>query len=177
MELTNSCRHFLVNYYLLKQTMDETNLFLEDIAKRLAERLDEHLRIKDDDLVTFDVWVRPGGGDVDLNLWIREGLPSLEHLGGRRYAIVYHDAIVRDDLPDPTSCRVWGYTLQKDSVLRAEIETAATTIGLPDPCRTIDVGLLEAPVDEVVDKLAKIFVSWYDDYVAIIRSLVDRSEG
>lgn len=177
MELTESCRHYLNNYYLLEQTRNETNTFLEEIAKRFSDLVEEHLKLKDNSIVEVGSWVQKGGGEVDFILTIREGVPNLEQLGDGKYSIVYRDAMRTTRLTDTTQCRIYGTTPKANSATIRELTRKARSLGLPDPYREVQVDLLGSPVDDVVDELARIFVGYFDDYLRIVQALSEEPKA
>jgi hypothetical protein len=175
-ELNESCQHYLTNYYLLEQTRNETNLFLEEIAQRFADLVEEHLKLKGNDLIDVGSWVQKGGGEVDFTMTIREGVSNLEQLGDGKYTIVYRDAMRTTRLSDTTKCRIYGTTPKANSATIRELTRKARSLDLPDPYREVLVDLLGSPVDDVVDEIARVFVNYFDDYARIVQALADEQK-
>lgn len=178
MELSEHSRHYLENYYLLEQTRNETHAFLGDISERLYALIDNHLKLKGDGVVTVEKYMQKDGGNIWFTLRTRDDAPELARMKDWKYSIVYNDAMRTQDLSDPTKGMIYGFTAKTSSAQIAEVRHAATILALEDPYRkATEIDLLDGPVDEVVDHLAKVFVGYYDDYVQIVHSLAEAPES
>lgn len=178
MELSESGRQYLTNYYLLEQTRTDAHQFLEDIAVRFSAAVKEHLKLKaGSSLVLDEVYVQNGGGYVGFMFSVPDVEGPQGQLTGWRYEIVYRDAMRTDSLDDTTTCRVLGWTKKANSRQINEAKRLATALGQADPYRETLVSLVSSPSDDVVDEIAELVVSYYDDYVRIAEAASDEVGG
>lgn len=170
MELSESGRHCMANYYLLEQTRNEAHRYLEGIAKEFSALVEEHLRMKADGLLEFSTDVRKGGGYVEFAIKMRPDAVQLAEMQAWRYSIVYRDAMRTHKLVDSTEARIFGWTPKALSRQQDQVERVAKTIGLKRmPYDEVMVDLVGASVDEVVEEIARIFVGYYDDYLRVVQ--------
>lgn len=175
MELSESSRHYLDNYFLLEQTRDDTNQFLIAILQRLAAEVARRFESKHDSVLAFEQWTLGGGGETGVLLKVREDLLPSGEMQGWKYYVNYRDAMKARDLTDPTHCVVWGSTPKANSAQTRSVSGMATPLGMADPYRVVDLPLLDAPVDDVVERLADLFDEYYDSYAGIAKALVERA--
>jgi len=169
-ELSESGRHYLANYYLLAQTRDEVHRYLEGIAKEFSELVEDHLRMKADDLLEFSADVRKGGGYVEFAIKMRPDAEQLAEMQDWRYSIIYRDAMRTHKLADSNQARIFGWTPKALSRQQDQVERVAKAIGLKRmPYAEVTVDLVGASVDEVVEEIARIFVGYYDDYLRVVQ--------
>jgi hypothetical protein len=178
MELSDSSLHYLKNYFLLEQTRNEANQFLQTIATGLARQVEVRLDAKDYGILGFErPWVIKDGGESGILLRVREGISGREDMADWKYYVQYNDAIRPCDLADSTHCLIWGSTPKANSAQIRRVAEAADSLGLPSPYRDEEVALLDAPSDEVIDKLADVFVGFCDAYAQVIRALLDEPQS
>lgn len=178
MQLSESSLHYLRNYFLLEQTRDETNQFLEAIAKGLARQVEVWLDTQLEGYLAFEgPWVVGNGGEAGVLLRVREGLEPLGDMARWKYYVQYNDAMRPCDLNDSTHCLVWGNTPKVNSAQIRMVTEMAGKLGLPDPYRVEEVPLLDASAEEVVERLAGIFGEYCDVYGRVVKALVNESRG
>lgn len=178
MNLSESGRHYLANYYLLEQTREDAHRFLEEIAKSFSILVDEHLKLKGDSPLGFRVYEQKGGGYVEFILNVRKDVAHSEELDEWKYSIVYRDAMRTQKLSDSTQCRVFGWSPKGNARQQSEVRRLAKTLGLErDPYDEVQFDLVGTTPDEVVDAIAQEFVSFYDDYARVVRAKLEASEG
>ena len=178
MNISESGRHYLANYYLLEQTREDAHRFLEEIARSFSALVDEHLKLKGDSPLSFSVYEQKGGGYVEFILRVRKDVEHPKEMDDWKYSIVYRDAMRTQKLSDSTQCRVFGWSPKGNSRQQAEVERMAKTLGLArDPYDEVQFDLVGSTPDEVVDGIAQEFVSLYDDYARIVQATIEASKG
>ncbi|MDI6711988.1 MAG: hypothetical protein QMD96_01985 [Anaerosomatales bacterium] len=173
MDLSNSARHYLVNYFLMEQTRSEANQYLETIAKELAANVGRYVQENLSAILEFEgPWTTSGGGETGIVLTAPRagGAPEGSHKW--RYYVMYRDAMKTRDLLDPTHCLVWGETPKTLGAQKRQVEAAAEALGLPSPYRVEELPLLDASLEDTVKQVAAVFVGFMACYGQIVRSLI-----
>lgn len=173
MEINESSQIYLKNYYVLEQTRSETNQFLEEIALRLAMMIEEDIKSKNTDEIYFHKYVQKGGGFVEFYYDNKEGIRGLNNIGRWKYTINYRDAMRSEDLSASTKCKVYGYSPQSVGEQIRAVTRMAKIMKLPDPYRTLEFDLLDAPIDEVIVKLKNAFIEFHTDFLKITEALIE----
>lgn len=176
MTLEESARLYLADYYLLEEARDSANRFLKDIGQSLAASVREQLGQRVDSPVKWGEWVQKDGGALEF--WVdAQDIPELERLEPYKYSVVYRDAMRTGRLSDTTKCRIFGTSPKTSSAAAAEFQRMAKVLGLPDPYANSEFDLLDAPVDEVVDRLTEAFMVLVDGYVQVAQALAKEPRG
>lgn len=171
MEINESCRIYLNNYYVLEQTRNETNQFLEDIALRLAAAVEEEIKLKNTEEIRFHKYVQNGGGHVEFYYDNKDGMKDLEDIGRWKYTINYKDAMRKEDLSSSTKCVVYTYSPQAVGNQIKELQRMAQLLKLPDPYRTVEFDLLDTPPDELIIQLKNTFLEFHTNFLKIVEAL------
>lgn len=176
MELNESCRKYLTNYYLLEETRREAQRYLEEVTGRLYALVDE--RLKSNSVVVIEKYMQAGGGSIWFTLTVPQDAPQSDRTKDWKYAIVYNDAMRNQELTVPINGMIYGFTAQKNSAQIQQVKDRAAILRQENPYRkATEVDLLEGSVDEVASRLADVFESYYDDYVRIVQSLSEEANG
>lgn len=173
MEITDSSRTYLTNYYVLEQTRTETHRFLEEIAIRSLELVYDHIKPYNDQEIKFRKFIQKDGGYAEIKFERQEHLQFLEDIGSWKYTIAYRDAMRTEDLASPTHCRIYCYSPKSHSKQISELKRMAVKLKLPDPYGSKEIDLLNASVDEVVVQVANTFIDYYDNFMKIVEALID----
>lgn len=177
MDINESSRIYLENYYVLEQTRNETNHFLENIAIRFSTLVEDEIRHENTDEISFRKYVQKDGGYVEFIFDNKKSIRHLESFDRWKYKIIYEDAMRKENLSSSTSCRVYGYSPQIYRQQISELKRMAKIMKLPDPYGSNEIDLLKAPVDEIVGELKNIFMDYHSNFLKIIEALIEEGRS
>jgi hypothetical protein len=173
MNINESNLIYLENYYILEQTRNEINHFLEDIAIRFSTLVDEDIKPYNTDEIIFNKYVQNGGGHVHFSFEKSKGIAYLENIEKWKYYIVYDDAMRKEDLSSSTKCRVCGYSPLSYRNQINELKRMAGNMRLHDPYESTEIDLLRGSSDETVGELRNIFMEYHSNFLKIVEALIE----
>jgi len=172
MEISENSRLYLANYYVLDQTRNETHKFLENIAVNFANLVNEHIKMQDRKPFIFKKHVQKDGGRVEIFLNVLSVPEKLAYLGDEiKFSLVYVDAIRSNEMTSPTKCIILGYSSKNNSKLVSEVGRISKLRNIKNPYEKIEIELIDNPVDDVINKIAKEFVTRHDNFIDILEIL------
>lgn len=165
MQLDESARLYLVDYYLLDQARSDAHRYLEEIARQLAESLQGRMKQWDGGPITYTLEAAKGGGYVAICARRQDDSPDFP----AKYYVIYRDAMTTPKLSNTTNCRVFGWSPKSQASQAAALQAVATRLGLPELYANQELDLLGAPIDEVVEVLASLFATMIDTYARTVQ--------
>ena len=176
MRITESSRLYLNNYYILEEARHEAHRFLEDIAIRFSEIVEEHINRQNSELIQFKKYVQKDGGHVQFYNNTTKPVAPLEQYGEWKYTLEYFDAMRASDLSSSTKCIVYASTPQNKNRQMIELQRMANMLKMPNPYEKTEIELVDKPVEDVINQLAKEFIDRYDNLIRLLEALIEESK-
>lgn len=176
MEISESSRLYLSNYYVLDQAKQEAERYLERIIRQVTNEVEEYFNTRDDGEINFIKFVQKNGGYAEF-LFERKGpIAGLDTIDRWKFAIAYIDVMRTERLTSPTKCRLYCFAPQSHVKQNLEIKRMAVKLDLPDLFSPIEMELLDSTFEEVVDQIKSQFLEFHENFLKIVWSLTEETK-
>ena len=176
MGINESSRLYLENYYVLEQARTETHSYLERIVTKMANEVEEYLKVPQNGEISFTKYVQKDGGYSEFTFDRKEPLPDIKSIDKWKFSIAYRDAMRSEQISLSTNCKVYCFTPKSYGKQNYELERMTMKLGLTDLFRVVEINLLDAPEDEVISEIKAQIVEFYDQFVQIVDGLVQEGD-
>lgn len=175
MEISESSKLYLKNYYVLDQARTEAHEFLERIVNQSANQFEEYLKDKNNGSVRFEKYVQKDGGSASFVFERKEPIPGLTSIDSWKFSINYIDAMRSDDLSSPTLCRIYCFAPKSHGKQISEINRMTNKLNLPDLFKPVEIDLLNAPQEDVISAIKNQFIDFYDQFIKLVTALIEEA--
>lgn len=172
MGISESSRLYLENYYVLEQARIEAHSYLERIVTKMANEVEEYLKVPKNGEINFRKYIQKDGGYSEFTFDRKEPLPGIGSIDRWKFSIAYRDAMRSERISSPTKCKVYCYTPKSYGKQNYELERMTMKLGLPNIFRVEEIDLLDAPEDEVTSAIKAQIIEFYDQFVQTVDGLV-----
>lgn len=173
MELSESSKIFLENYYLLEQARTEAHIYLERIVTEMANQVREYLKEKDDGVIHFNTYIQKGGGLASFIFERKEPIQKLDSIDRWKFSIEYLDCMRSEKISSPTKCKVFCNSPKSHGKQIFELNRMASKLGLPSLFRQVEIEMLDASEDEVVSAVKSQVIEFYDQFIEVVAGLMN----
>lgn len=169
--ISENCKIYLENYYVLEQTRDDLHRYLEHQAIELANEFAVYLKTVDNQKIEFKRFVQREGGYLEFTFdrkYPLEGIPSIDRW---KFSIVYRDAMRADNISSSVKCKIYCFSPKSYGKQNYEIKRMNTKLNLPDLYREKEVNLLSEDPRAVVAEMKHQMIELYEQFMQIVTAL------
>lgn len=176
MEISESSRLYLSNYYVLDQARQESQQYLERIVRQVTNEVEDYFNTRDDGEIHFRKYVQKDGGYAEFIFERKVPINGLETIDRWKFSIAYKDVMRTERLSSPTKCQIYCFAPQSHIKQNLEIKRMAIKLDFPDLFSPVEIELLNSSFEEVVDRIKSQFLDFHENFLKIVWGLIEEAK-